>query len=181
MPTTSLKEPQAGFYSNFVPTQSEAFYAWEDNEFMDCYAGYMSLDECRALVNEVWQYLNLTVPQPNILDGRGCRNARALEDKIHLPRWSRNVTVVIHELCHCITDLFDHDESYDHGPKYAKIYLVVMAKVRGCDYQTLYNNAKAAGLKISRMDPFVKLKKFRAINTDETNPESVCMTVSSPA
>ncbi len=93
----------------------------------------LTLDQCRALTAKLWnQYPHRTNFQspPNVMDGRGCRNARGGIGRIVLPVWARTVPIVCHEVAHSIvmsnqygsreTGMYQIDPG--HGPLFVGVY-----------------------------------------------------------
>lgn len=149
-------------FTGFVSNQTQRVYDWEDAVFTECYVSYLSLDDCRTVVSEVWKYLGLTIPEPKISDGRGAKYARAWGSlEIHLPRWSRNFSVVLHEVSHCITDLIDSDDSYDHSGVYVYVYLKLISKIMGHKYSELEKSAQDYGIRVKPVKLGYRLKAFK--------------------
>ena len=80
----------------------------------------LSLDQCRALAHKY----NATVL---VKDGRGRRHAGAsYEDNlITLPRWSRQTTIVLHEVAHTLVDsqYYPH-----HGAEFAGVLIGLLSR-----------------------------------------------------
>lgn len=81
--------------------------------------------------------------------------------RISLPRWARNPVIVIHELAHCVTDLFDESDSMEHGRKFLKVYLTLLSSNTQYKYPALREDALRQGLKVSPIDIMRKLKGFQ--------------------
>jgi len=80
----------------------------------------LSLDQCRALAHKY----NATVL---VKDGRGRRHAGAsYEDNlITLPRWSRQTTIVLHEVAHTLVD----SQYYpDHGAEFVGVLIGLLSR-----------------------------------------------------
>ena len=80
----------------------------------------LSLDECRVLAHKY----NATVL---VKDGRGRRHAGAsYEDNlITLPRWSRQTTIVLHEVAHTLVD----SQYYpDHGAEFVGVLIGLLSR-----------------------------------------------------
>ena len=141
--------------------QAPLLYVWEINTFPTRGDQLLSLDECRTLISRIWaDQLNLSSPVPAVCDGRGSANARTRSSCIYLPRWARNPVIVIHELAHCVTDLFDEPDSIEHGRKFLKVYLTLLSSNTQYKYPALRSDALASGLKVSPIDIMRKLKGF---------------------
>ena len=80
----------------------------------------LSLDQCRALAHKY----NATVL---VKDGRGRRHAGAsYEDNlITLPRWSRQTSIVLHEVAHTLVDsqYYPH-----HGAEFAGVLIGLLSR-----------------------------------------------------
>jgi hypothetical protein len=153
----------AAFDERTFPGQGKLLYCWEVNVFAERDKQELTLDECRALINNVWvKQLSLTAPPPAVLDGRGSCDARTTATAIHLPRWARNKPIVIHELSHSVTDLFDEASSIDHSSKFIQVYLTLLGNNTQYRYRALRTSARKYGLKVSNMNVWETLKQFRA-------------------
>jgi hypothetical protein len=145
--------------------QAPHLYVWEINYFPERSQHLLTLPECQSLINLIWvDQLHLQGDPPVVHDGRGSRCARTFESRIYLPRWARNPMVVIHELAHCVTDLFDSDDSQAHGPRYMKVYLSLWAINSSYKYPALRKHANRNGLRVSPIDMMKKLKGFQRWN-----------------
>lgn len=142
--------------------QAPQLYLWESLTFPERHSQTLTLPECQSLVNQVWiNQLGLKLDCPLVNDGRGSCNARTYESRIFLPRWARNPVIVIHELSHCITDLFDEHDSDEHGGKFVKVLLTLLAVNLPYKYPELRKSAIQSDLKVSRIDMMNKLKGFQ--------------------
>ena len=147
------------------PGQSTIVYAWEYFEFADeRNIGTLTLSECRSFVQFIWADMFFRDPAPIVCDGRGHGDARLYDGKIHLPKWSRNKIIILHELAHYITDLFDEPDSRNHAGKFMKVYLLLMAKYRGNKYTELVRSARNFGLVVSRANIRKRLRPFKLSN-----------------
>ena len=153
----------AQFDDRTFPGQAKLLYCWETNVFTERSTQELTLDECRDLIQNIWsKQLCLTAPVPSVLDGRGSIDARTTGSSIHLPRWARNKPIVIHELAHFVTDLFDVQSSIDHSSKYVQVYLTLLGSNTRYKYTALRTSARKYGLTVSNMNVWEKLKPFRA-------------------
>lgn len=103
-------------------SQRKAVYAWED-AVKKAYPGAakeISLDECKALVAEVWTDYRPGERPPEVSDGRGTRLAKGGRWRINLPRWARSKIVVLHETAHSLRR--NLDEPW-HGREFATLLL----------------------------------------------------------
>lgn len=150
------------FKDRIFPGQAALLYCWETNIFPTRTTEELTLVECQQLVDHIWNgQLNLSPNPPQILDGRGSRDARTTHTAIHLPRWSRNRPIVIHELSHSITDLFDEPSSIDHGSKYLQVYLSLLSRNTEYKYNALKQSARKYGLHVSNLSVREQLNIFR--------------------
>ncbi len=155
-----LHDPYPNVISTSDTDQSKAVYIWEDKQFPDCYGSYLSIRHCQEFVNEIWADLKLSSAPPKVVDGRGAQYARAWDDKISLPKWSRNFTVMIHELSHCVTGLIDETDNGEHGPIYVHVYMTLMTRYCNHKYRELETQAKENGVKVQRIKLKARLKPF---------------------
>jgi len=156
-PETVSEEPQQDDLC-----QTERVYAWEIQTFPQRDIGVLSLDECKALIHKIWKgTLNLKADVPPVSDGRGSSCARVYQDIIHLPRWSRNRLIVIHEVAHCVTSMINHERSVEHDGLYMQIYLTLLSMEGDYKYDWLLKSAKAYGLKVSRTQVLKRIRKFQ--------------------
>lgn len=132
--------------------QSLNVYAWEESRFEHRDQGSFTLSQCRNILASIWEDFDLMPALQQVTDGRGSLDARVTEDKIHLPRWSRNPVILMHEMAHCITDLIDVDSSYDHSGTYMHVYLTLLSAYCSYKYDELFQSAKDFGLKVEPLD-----------------------------
>lgn len=143
-------EIDAAVTSENFKNQSTLVYAWEQHTFpLVRNIGDLSLNECQTLVSSTWFNLGFSYAAPPVCDGRGSCDARAYLGRIHLPRWARNKLIVLHELAHCVTGLFDEPDSYNHSGKFMQVYLRLLAQNRINKYTSLVQNARDYGLTVS--------------------------------
>ena len=98
---------------------------------------------------------------PAVYDGRGSMCARYYNNAIHLPRWSRNRLIVIHELAHAVTGLLNDVRSSHHDGLYLQVYFTLLDLEGDYKYDWLKHSALKYGLKVSRVDLVKKLKKYQ--------------------
>jgi hypothetical protein len=159
IPDTVTEEPQQDDHD-----QSEYVYAWEIETFPERGNCALTLDQCRELIAKIWKgTLNLSGDVPPVADGRGSIYARVYKDVIHLPRWSRNRLIVIHELAHCVTSMMNHDRSVAHDGLYMQVYLTILSMEGDYKYSWLLKSARKYGLRVSRSDISKRIKKFQNI------------------
>lgn len=127
--------------------QRARVYRWERVCVHSDTAPAMSLDECRALVEQV--YVDRERPgrrrswsPPTVTDGRGRRHAGGSREVIKLPRWSRRRTIVLHECAHGLSD-------DGHGPEFMRVYIDLLADFAGMDGDALLRSALQARLRVA--------------------------------
>lgn len=125
---------------------------------------YLSIKDCQKFVDTVWAELGLS-SSPKVSDGRGTRSARSWGDKIMLPKWSRNFTVLTHELAHCIADLIDSDDNHDHGGIFIYVYLTLLARYCGHKFSSIIKSASDSGIRVTRIKLNSRLKPHRLQET----------------
>ena len=143
--------------------QTQLCYAWEIERFIFRGESVITLKQCRSMVKEVWKSLKLKTKCPIVVDGRGSNNARAIDyaiPEIHLPKWSRNNIIVLHELAHHICDLIDPQDSAEHGGIFMHIEITLFSRFAGYKYRELAQSATAYGLSVKNVKLAVKLKSY---------------------
>lgn len=166
-----VEEQQEDAYAHIVqasPTcQARKVYNWEDRQFPEASGScYLSIKECQEHVNQVWTDLGMLNP-PRVSDGRGGTSARSWGDRIMLPRWSRNFTVLNHELAHCITELIDSHDNHDHGAIFMHIYVTLMARYGMHNHTELRKSATDFGVIVGRVKLRSRLKPYTATLEDK--------------
>jgi len=78
------------------------------------------------------------------------RGKRLYVPTLKLPKWARRELVILHELCHHMTDPSPHHRRYaDHGPEFCKNLLALVKRWMGQDAATdLRASFKTSGVKI---------------------------------
>lgn len=115
----------------------------------------MTLDECRALVGEVWRfYFGSESEPPNVKDGRGTRRALAGYFDVSFPRWARTRSTVLHEMAHAILSRSYHWGSAaggaaPHGPEFVRVYCQLLARFDGRKLGELTRSARACRVKVA--------------------------------
>jgi hypothetical protein len=143
--------------------QTQLCYDWETQRFTFRDESIITLKQCRSLVKEVWKALKLKTKCPIIVDGRGSIYARAtgnIVPEIHLPRWSRNNIIVLHELAHHICDMIDPVDSAQHGGIFMHVELTLLSRFAGYKYRELAQSAINYGLAVKNVKLAVKLKTY---------------------
>jgi hypothetical protein len=113
-------------------SQRAKLYAWERKAVV----GYLTspeltLDECRALVEEAYRRFGLTLyPRVIAPDHGGRRYARGGASTVLLPRWARRVAVVLHEAAHGITERLAQRHGIPdpaaHGPEFVRVFVSLL-------------------------------------------------------
>lgn len=138
--------------------QTQLCYAWELATFTFRNESIITLKQCQQLVNDVWRTLKLKGHAPKVVDGRGSEAARNWQRVIHLPKWSRNNIIVLHELAHSLTNLIDPQNSFEHGGIFVHIMLTLLSRFAGYKYQVLAESAQAFGLTVTKIKLATRLK-----------------------
>jgi hypothetical protein len=135
--------------------QRQAVYRWGwklTEEFPEL-AEELSLQECAELVDKVWYDYVVYYKAPRVKDGRGRRRAYGSIWDIALPRWTRTVFYVFHEVAHSIISINNLPPSIrglpagaqklwvqsgyrnveSHGREYASLLLELLGQYGGVD------------------------------------------------
>lgn len=88
----------------------------------------MELQDCEALVAEVFRDYRAIQSLPVVRDGRGARYARGSLYLISLPRWARTRPIVLHEIAHAL-----EPAGPSHGPCFARLLLDLLCRYAGVD------------------------------------------------
>jgi hypothetical protein len=140
--------------------QTQLCYGWELSRFTCRNETILSLKQCQQLIKEVWKELNMKGPAPKVIDGRGSIYARSDCKEIHLPKWSRNNIIVLHELAHTLTNFIDETDSGEHGGIFVHVMITLLTRFAGYKYGELSKSAQAFGLTVTNIKLATKLKNF---------------------
>lgn len=132
--------------STLISDQTKLFYAWEDTTLPDCRKSYLSLAGCQKFVDEVWGDLSMNSDPPVVKDGRGSSAARSEGSTISMPRWSRNATVITHEISHTLASLIDPWGNIYHGGIFIHVYFTMLTRYCDHKYHKLISSARSHGL-----------------------------------
>ena len=115
--------------------QRALVYKWEAQHVFPRAGDRLSLDACRALVEEAYRWREApggdrSWSPPRVTDGRGRRHACGSREVIKLPRWARTRAIVLHECAHGMTD-------DGHGPKFVAVYVGLLVEFARLDRQSL--------------------------------------------
>jgi len=106
-------------------SQRSAVYKWEHN--IPKGEERMPLSACANLVKSVWmQQGRFERWCPVVKDGRGARRAWGGPDRIALPRHTRNMRDILHEVAHALLP-GDYRRAW-HGPEWASLYLLLLVQ-----------------------------------------------------
>jgi hypothetical protein len=152
----AANSPSAGDFAG----QTQLCYSWESSRFTFRDEAIITLKQCRELVKECWKALNMKGTAPKVVDGRGSNYARNFHTEIHLPKWSRNNIIVLHELAHTLCNMIDEKDSEEHGGIFMHIMLTLLTRFAGYKYGELSSSAQAYGLKVKRIKLATKLKNY---------------------
>ena len=140
--------------------QTKVFYSWEDEHLPDCRKSYLSLAGCQKFVDEIWSDLMMVEPPPVVKDGRGSSAARSEGNTISMPRWSRNATVITHELSHTLASLIDPWGNINHNGVFIHVYFTMLTRYCDHKYHVLVNSALNHGLVITPVKIKNRLRPF---------------------
>lgn len=157
-------------------TQCSKLYKWERTCFDDWPAGAradpaMALAECETLIDKAWRLHSPRLRAgstarafsvPKVTDGRRARNATGSYRRITLPRWSRCLPVVLHELAHALMTSGIYRLAA-HGPEFARVYIELLVRYCGRDRADLLASAKAARVKVAPWAPVKKMLMLRGL------------------
>jgi len=101
---------------------------------------------CARLVRRVFK--DHGFPPPAVKDGRGRRSACGSRYLIRLPRWARQVEVVLHEVAHGLTDHYAPEEA-GHGRTFVGIYIYLLDRYAKRNATQLLSTAREAGLEVN--------------------------------
>ncbi len=109
--------------------QRQAVYDWQ-NELVNLYPRLAerleTLQECTALIAQVWNDYRPGSDLPLLTDGRGTSIARGSRWRISLPMWARTRKTVLHEIAHSMTT-----ERPAHGRAYARLLMELFERYAG--------------------------------------------------
>ncbi len=133
-------------------------------------ADEMSLDDCTALITKVWKaYHPAARYVPKVTPGHLARRATGSRERISLPRWSRQSTIVLHETAHSLqppirwVEADAPDEHLVavawHGPEFMRLFIELLvryhAPARGMRGELL-RSARAARIKVGSLQDCLK-------------------------
>jgi hypothetical protein len=113
-----------------------------------------SMTQCQEFVNYVWHcyFGNNSVP-PYLYDGRGRACASANDEKMYVPRWARNRSIILHELSHAILSRwtrYDYNFKMEaHGPEFVRMHAEIQGALGNWATVTFVKLAKAYGLRVA--------------------------------
>ncbi len=121
----------------------------------------MSLDECVVLITKVWKAYQPTRYVPKVTPGYLARRATGSRERINLPRWSRQPTIVLHETAHSLQAPGRFSDNHDdlvavawHGPEFMRLFIELLvryhAPARGMRGELL-RSARAARIKVGSL------------------------------
>lgn len=140
--------------------QTQLCYDWEISRFTFRDEPIITLKQCKELIKDVWKALNMYGRPPKVVDGRGSNYARNFHTEIHLPKWSRNNIIVLHELAHTLTNMIDPQDSGDHGGIFVHVMITLLSRFAGYKYGELSESAQAYGLTVTKIKLASRLKNY---------------------
>jgi hypothetical protein len=141
--------------------QTQLCYDWEISRFTFRDESIITLKQCKELIKDVWKEFNMYGHSPKVIDGRGSSFARNWHTEIHLPKWSRNNIIVLHELAHTFANMIDPQDSTEHGGIFVHIMITLLTRFAGYKYNELSASAQAFGLKVTKIKLATRLKSFK--------------------
>ena len=126
--------------------QRERLYRWERDAplLKPFWKATLSLEACADLAARASDLFGLLPPK--IGDGRGRLHACESNGTLKLPKWARSEAVVIHEAAHYVTGHVYGQGSAWHGPEFVAVYLAMLARLLGLDFDALKRSAFDADL-----------------------------------
>lgn len=130
----------------------------------------MSLHDCVALITKVWKaYHPAARYVPLVTPGHLARRATGSRERINLPRWSRQVTIILHETAHSLqppirwVEADAPDEHLVavawHGPEFMRLFIELLVRyhaparaMRG----ELLRSARVAKIKVGSLQNCLK-------------------------
>lgn len=119
-------------------SQRGKVYKWE-REWLLLGALRVSETEGSEIVRNICIDHNCCVPKIR----RGIINARGGIGHLSLPAWAFTKPVILHELAHHLNKARDH-----HGPKFMGIFLYLLNKYLGWDYDTMFESCQLSKIKV---------------------------------
>ena len=142
----------------------------------------MSLDECVVLITKVWKaYHPAACYVPKVTPGHLARRAMGSRERINLPRWSRQSTIVLHETAHSLQLPTQWVEGAPdehlvavawHGPEFMRLFIELLvryhAPVRGMRGELL-RSAREAKIKVGSLQDCLKPARRSLIRSGSTD------------
>lgn len=130
--------------------QRARVYRWEAAHVFPFASRRLDLAFCRALVLEVYLFAEGQQARlagwrpPEVTDGRGRRHACGSREVIKLPRWARNLAVVLHECAHGLAP----DR---HGPLFVGTYVELLVRFAGLSRARLLTTLAQARVDVAEV------------------------------
>jgi len=126
-------------------SQRSRVYRWGWAVFPEASGEILGLDACRALVARVWgDYRGETADPPEVTDGRGSPRGRASRWEVHLPRFARRPSHILHELAHSL-----EPGGVAHGPEFARLLAELWVRYGGVPRRTVIAAARAQRVRLA--------------------------------
>lgn len=134
-------------------TQRKRVYDWE-RVFIHphCKGEQLTLPEIRALCDEIGEWLGC--PRITVKDGRGRRSACGGGWMISMPRWSRNRSIVLHEIVHC---LVPYGYAW-HGPEFVRVFIELLHRYLKIPKAELRETLRKAHVKVGPVAVWEKVR-----------------------
>lgn len=128
-------------------SQRSKVYRWERDKIFPMDKELLLLDDCKSLIEEVFD--RYALPMPDVADGRGTTRARGSTNRINLPRWARTRPVILHESAHGIADRFDATSAW-HGPLFMRIYIDLIHRYMGKPITEIRRSARERRIRVGK-------------------------------
>lgn len=130
--------------------QKKAVYSFEDRYFRRAKMPAMSPEECTALVIDVCRCYDVVVPEMHYFDGYLGNNSRykAFPPSITLSNeWSRQRSVILHEVAHHIVRTLMGCTVSGHGKEFFSIEAYLLSEYMSIPLYEIFFKADKVGLK----------------------------------
>jgi len=139
--------------------QKMKVYEFEEElaELYDIHDEQLTLFQCQELVTRICS--EHAVHPPEVMDGRGRKNACADTLWIRLPKQFRNLIGVIHETCHVVCNSIDGADSLpDHSPLFVRYFIeIFLTRFPKSSRDSVENYATICNVEVAPVDRFKAL------------------------
>jgi hypothetical protein len=129
--------------------QRKRVYRWEDEA--TCWSNHdrLTLDQCQAMIRQVFIAYGLSPPR--VTDGRGRRSACGGAGRIAIPHFSRTRVIVLHESAHALLARMGRYDA--HGPLFVRTYIELLVGFDGWSRGALERSAAERGIDVAPAAP----------------------------